>query len=169
MDIQTSWVTESGFADWVIDPSNLTVWVDELGHSVLDETGAPVNLVVDPGTGLSEGGDLVTAVLISLFTDAAAGPDDSIPDGSEDPRGWWAGQIGSRIWLRTRSKPTDTLLALVKSDIEDALKWLVTDGIATAIIVTTRYFAPGRLGAEIVISRRASRSVNLRFARLWES
>lgn len=40
---------------------------------------------------LVTGNDLQSAVLISLFTDRIANRDDPIPDGTDDPRGWWGG------------------------------------------------------------------------------
>src|SRR5260363_120954 len=45
----------------------------------------------------AEVSDLQIAVMISLFTDRQARPDDVIPDGSTDARGWWGKpNIGSR-------------------------------------------------------------------------
>ena len=63
------------------------------------------------GAALLMGLDLQTAMLISLFSDRQAAPGDVIPDGSNDPRGWWGDNtIGSRLWLLSRSKQTqDTL------------------------------------------------------------
>ena len=118
------------------------------------------------------GDDLATAVLISLMTDATASPDDAILDGSSDPRGWWGDQgedvpIGSRIWLRLRSKQTDAVLALVKADIADALKWLVEDGVATGVDVLTEWTRPGMLGAQVVINRVDAPAQALTFAWAW--
>jgi phage gp46-like protein len=112
---------------------------------------------------------LFSAVLISLFTDAVAGPDDIIPDGSEDPRGWWGGAIGSKLWLRARLKPTALTLALVKKDIEDALAWFVEDGVAARIEVVTEWTRPGLLGAAVTLHRGDGSSRGLTFSRLWEN
>src|SRR4051812_18257550 len=125
MDIATLWDTATGAGDWVLDPGSSTIWTDENGNSIVDENGQPVSSEFIAGSGLVSGCDLVTAVLISLFTDAAADTDDAIPDGSGDPRGWWAGAIGSKLWLRQREKATQTLLALVRDDCERALAWMV--------------------------------------------
>ena len=63
---------------------------------------------------LATGDDLETAVLISLFTDARALPDDEIDDPS-DPRGCWIdafeGRLGSRLWELRRQKMIPGLLA----------------------------------------------------------
>jgi phage gp46-like protein len=97
--------------------------------------------------------DLSTAVLISLFTDAQAGDDDIIPDGSGDPRGWWGGPIGSKLWLLERSKQLATVPVLAKSYISDALAWMISDGVAVSIAVTTEWTRAGLLGAAVMIDR----------------
>lgn len=140
-DIATVWQVDAGAGDWV---------------------------AADAGD-LFAGDELLTAVLISLFTDAEAGPDDEAPDRSGDPRGWWAGPIGSRLWLRMRSKQVDVTLALAKANIADALAWLIEDGVAAAIDVTTEWTRPGMLGAEVVIRRTDGTRAAVRFSSLWES
>lgn len=140
MDIQTTWDEQAGVGDWAIASA---------GISPLD--------------------DLYTAVLISLFTDAEAGEDDQIPDGSNDPRGWWGGPIGSKLWLLTRMKATPSLLAIAKGYCEEALAWLVDDGIAASIEVQTEFTLPGMLGIEVIVRRRDGTRRALRFSRLWET
>lgn len=167
-DILTAWNTAAGYGDWVPDPSSVSVWVDETGASVRDESGGATGIEIDPGTGLAEGGDLVTAVLISLFTDAAASADDALPDRSGDLRGWWGSPVGSKLWLRYRSRPNDALLGLVQNDIEAALSWLIDDKVATSIDVITSYPTPAMLLAQITVNRRAGGAVKLRFSRVWE-
>jgi phage gp46-like protein len=118
-------------------------------------------------------GDLETAVLISVFTDRTAGDDDVIPDASGDPRGWWGDldadrPIGSKLWLRLRSKQTDTVLALVRNDIADALAWLIDDGVAAAVDVTAEWTRPGMLGARIVIHRASGTTASFRYDWAWK-
>ncbi len=91
------------------------------------------------GALLTSGHDLQTAVLISLFTDRIAEPDDVIPDGSNDPRGWWGDEfstvkIGSRLWLLTRAKQTQATLQRAYDYILQALQWMID-----ARLVTTRH------------------------------
>ena len=57
------------------------------------------------GAQLQSGGDLTTAVLISLFTDRQARSDDVIPDGTTDQRGWWADSELTRRRERARGEP----------------------------------------------------------------
>lgn len=168
-DIATLWNVDQAAGDWVLSAPSWPIWVDEAGNSIRDERGRPVGNAFIAGDGLVSGHDLYTAVLISLFSDAEAGPDDVVPDGSGDPRGWWGGAIGSKLWLRARSKATSTILALVKSDIMQALQWLIDDDVVAAIDVTTEFTRPSVLGAQIVLRRRDGARAALSFSRLWET
>lgn len=104
------------------------------------------------GADLLSGDDLATAVLISWFTDGVALPDDVIPDGTDDKRGWWgdAGQdftIGSRLWLLERSKLTPAIAKEAQDYGMEALQWLIADGVVAKIAVAARIVAtvPGKL------------------------
>ena len=109
------------------------------------------------GADLVGGNDIVTAVLISLFSDREANPDDTIPDGSRDARGWWGddGQdlIGSRLWLIDRAKKTQQTLALAKEYIEEALQWLIDDGVVSKIDVYVEWTRINTLGAQVTVYR----------------
>jgi phage gp46-like protein len=166
-DIITSWDSAAGAGDWYFAPDNPAIWVDENGDPIVDEHGGLINAILAPG--LPTSSDLATAVLISLFSDEVASDDDALPDPSGDKRGWWGGPIGSKLWLRHRSKPTTTLLAQIKSDIQTALAWLVADGVAGSIDVTVEYTRPGMLGTKIVIHRASGTDLALRFANLWDA
>ena len=171
-DIATVWNIDTASGDWVFSPAAFDLVTDEDGNAVLDNYGAPVTASDQPflpGQGLLAGNDLVTAVLISLFTDATAALDDVIHDGTNDPRGWWADEtIGSKIWLRLRSKKSATLLALVADDIRTALSWMIEDEVAASIDVTTEWDSPSRLAAQVVIQRQSAPAISLKFAWAWE-
>ncbi|ESQ78447.1 phage GP46 family protein [Asticcacaulis sp. YBE204] len=104
---------------------------------------------------------LYTAVLISLFTDRRANPDDVIPDGTNDPRGWWGDafatvendRIGSRLWLLKRSKITAEVLRKAKDYAEEALSWLIEDGVAGSVVVTTEKQDSHIIAIGVVITR----------------
>lgn len=166
-DIATGWALDSG--DWSVVAPNQMIWTDETGRPIVDERGAMVSYSFTTGGDLVVGDDLFTAVVISLFSDAAAGDDDIPSDGSEDPRGWWAGPIGSKLWLRARSRANAATLAIMKADIEQALAWLIEDGVAARVDVTTEFFEPGMLGALVLILRADGTRRALRFAGLWEN
>lgn len=107
------------------------------------------------GSDLTRGSDLVTSVLISLFTDRVATPDDIVPDGSADPRGFWADDprypSGSRLWLLGRAKRTQETLGLARGYIVEALQWLIDDGVVSSLDVALEWTARGTLSARITI------------------
>lgn len=82
---------------------------------------------------------LETAVLLSLFSDRIAGPDDDLPPDA-DPRGYWADAFaevdgdleGSRLWLAQRMNQKNALLYSPRY-AEEALAWMLEDQVATSI------------------------------------
>lgn len=125
------------------------------------------------GADLAAGGDLATAVLISLFTDRRADPDDVIPDGTADPRGWWgdAGRdvpIGSKLWLLEREKRTEPVRLRAEDYIAEALQWLVDDGVAAAVEVTAQWALGGRLEAQVTIIEPAGRQQVFNYQWAWK-
>jgi phage gp46-like protein len=128
------------------------------------------------GGDLVSDGSLTTAVVLSLFLDARAKDDDEIPDGSSDRRGWWAdayaGQLpdsfGSRLWLLHREKQLASVLARAKEYAEEALAWLVKDGVAQSVQVTADIPRQGVLGLLVVIERPDGSRLEYLFNNLWE-
>jgi phage gp46-like protein len=137
--------------------------------------------------GLAEDDGLETAVLLSLFTDRRAEPDEAPPDGSDDRRGWWADayastggdagatdRVGSRLWLLARSKGTAHVLALARSYAEEALAWLVRDGVAWRVEVSAEHMRPAdpaqahALALLVAIHRPARPPARYRFEHVWE-
>lgn len=110
---------------------------------IMDPTQARGDWAIS-GSDLESGADLVSAVMVSLFTDQWAGPDFSPPDGSRDLRGWWADTytgdpIGSRLWTLERATKTTATLNLGRKCAEDALQWLITDGLAASVTVVAEW------------------------------
>lgn len=113
-----------------------------------------------------ESGDLATeqglrsAVIVSLFTDRRAAADDELPAGDGDRRGWWADAwpeidgdlIGSRLWLLRRSKQIADVPSKAQEYAEEALAWMIDDGIATAIAVEAEQVDTGLLGIRVEIT-----------------
>jgi phage gp46-like protein len=110
------------------------------------------------GVDLVSGDDLVTPVLMSLFTDREANPDDTLTDGSSDPRGWWGDEgpylIGSRLWLLERAKRTQQTLSLAQGYIEEALQWMIDDGVVDRFDVTVEWTRHNMLGARVTVYRK---------------
>jgi phage gp46-like protein len=121
------------------------------------------------GNDLASDAGLRTAVLISLLTDARAEADDDIPDGSDDRRGWWADpDMGSRLWLLVRETQTARTLERAREYAQEALAWLVEDGIARAVTVTAEWVRTGMLGLRVVIERAAGGRFEEMFTRTLE-
>ena len=107
--------------------------------------------LVQAGAALLMGLDLQTAILISLFSDRQAAPGDVIPDGSNDPRGWWGDNtIGSRLWLLSRSKQTQDTLQRAYDYIAESLQWLIDDGVVARFDLNCEWVRPSMLGAQII-------------------
>lgn len=167
-DIATVWDAANARGDWLLPVAAFAFARDAAGNLIIGADGRAVPLdprAGEPADGLTAGGDIATAVLISIFTDAAAEPD----DGQEgDPRGWWGDPtIGSRLWLRHRAKQTPATLLLARADIEAACAWLIADGVAAAVDVTTEWTRPGVLGAQVIVRRTAGPDVAVGFEWAW--
>jgi phage gp46-like protein len=144
-DITTAWDVANGRGDWVLI-----------------------------GAMLETGDDLQTSVIISLFTDRVAAPDDVIPDGSTNPRGWWgdmAGDprypIGSRLWLLDRSPQTQDVLNRCNDYCAEALQWLIDDGVAASVDIDAYFPASQMLGVVIGINKQDGTTVPMKFQWAW--
>lgn len=113
------------------------------------------------------------AVTISLFTWRRAGPDDVVDD--SDRKGWWgdsvpsvAGdKIGSRLWVLSRR----TLVAETLKDAEayanEALAWLVDDGVLTRVTVTAERQGNDRMNLRVTLIEQHGETLELNFNDTW--
>lgn len=144
----------------------------------LTKDGADLELV-DGDLRVDRG--LRTAVLLSLFADRRIADDERLP-GHRDPedlelpgvsprlprdlRGWWADRdgdlFGSRLWLLGRAKLTSITIDLARQYAEEALAWLVDEGIAEAVEVRAE-----RLSNNLSIDVRIHRGRARRWDELW--
>jgi phage gp46-like protein len=131
-------------------------------HLIDTGAGQPPRIDVRlDGGDLSTDDGLETAVLLSLITDSRAEADDVLPDGGTDRRGWWADawpesegdRIGSRLWLLGREKDTATTLQRAREYAEEALAWLLEDGVARRVQVTAERVRSGVLRLSVEIQR----------------
>lgn len=119
------------------------------------------------GGGLATDDGLLTAMIISIFTDARARDDDPLPFAGADRRGWWGDignddpndRIGSRLWLMAREKLTEATATRVRDMVREALAWLVEDGVVRDLTVETELrppsatFPEGALAFLVTLSR----------------
>lgn len=110
---------------------------------------------------------LVTAVALSLLSDALASPAEAHAIGVSDRRGWWGERLGdpygSKLWLLTREKTTAETRARASEYGASALQWLIDDGIAESVNVDASF--PSRGVMRLVV--RVARSRNGRWSDLW--
>ncbi|MEX3635946.1 phage GP46 family protein [Paraburkholderia sp. BR14320] len=125
------------------------------------------------GPVLATGNDLQTAIVISIFSDRLAEPGDVIPDGSNDPRGWWADsdvRIGSRIWLLRRAKQTHQTLQRAFEYLCEALQWMLDDGVVGQFVINVQWVRASVLGAEIAaIKQDGTTLATGRYAWTWDA
>ena len=125
------------------------------------------DLEIDPG--------LESAVLISLFSDRLVDQDE-VPVGEKSRRGWWGDlvadsegdQIGSRLWLLDRSKRTEKVRLLSEEYAYESLRWLIDDGIAKDVLVSSSWDAKGFLEIAISIEKPSGDQVNFKYSSVWE-
>lgn len=137
---------------------------------------APGDVTIDETSNdlLSDSG-LETAILISLFSDRRASADDVIPDTSiDDLRGWWGDtlinfNIGSLLWLLGRSSTSETLPSEIEEYTNNALSWLIAEGIAKTITTTTVRSGTYHFKSTIVIQRSEAVDITFTYYYNWKS
>lgn len=111
---------------------------------------------------------LETAVIISLFCDARAEATDILPDGETSRRGYWADKpgdrVGSKLWLLQREKLLPAVATRARQYVEEALAWMVDNGVASTVVAETELQHPDMLKIGITISRGTNRDYDY----LWQ-
>lgn len=94
---------------------------------------------------------LQTAVILSIFTDRRAGPDDKLPAGDTDRRGWVGDEFtsadfdtrpdpwGSLLWLSYTGKASAEVAEAARFAAAEALEWMVRDNLVSRVSVTTEW------------------------------
>lgn len=132
------------------------------------------DLVRTGGGNLIDDLDLETAVLISIFTERRVEDGDEFSDTTGYKGGYWGDatediqgdKIGSRMWLLKREKATLSNVNQARVYIEESLAWMLEDGVAETVVVTTsRGVAPVDLNFTVEILRPNELEP---WARTWE-
>lgn len=139
-----------------------------------DNLKVVINGVATPASSVTD--YLTRAVIISLFTWRRANKDDALP--SNQRMGWWADsfpsvpndRIGSRLWLLSRAKMTNETLLRAKEYSDEALRWMLDDGVAARIDVVAERAGMDTLAIGCRIYK-ADGSVlsDIRFSDVWGS
>lgn len=136
---------------------------------ILDSSG-----VVTDGQRESQ---LVRAVINSLFTWARARQGDELPTPESPRMGWWGDtyspqegdRFGSRLWLLSRETLTSAVIAKARDLAQEALNWLVDDGIAERVQVQTERRGDDGLAMSILVDEPATGRLEIRFANIWSA
>ncbi|MGB5830131.1 MAG: phage GP46 family protein [Pseudomonas mandelii] len=140
---------------------------------VMTESGGELLL---SGFDLARDDGLQTAVIISLFTDRRASPEQipvELPQ--DDLRGYWgdianatpSDQTGSLLWLLAREKQLPQILGRAQQYCREALAWMVEDLVATRVEVTAEFVAQGWMLILVDIFRPTGSPVRYRFNYEW--
>lgn len=112
--------------------------------ALLFNNGTSYTDIALAGPDLRINNDLETSVIVSLFSDAPAQPGDAVD--SNYTGGWWGNTflgdttfvLGSRLWLLQRQKLTQAVANAAKQYGMEALQWMITEGIASSVVVQTQ-------------------------------
>lgn len=128
-----------------------------------------VNGVRYPGTAPLD--RLTRSVVISLFSWRRAEPDDN----AQQPMGWWGDtwptvqndRIGSRLYLLRRTTLTNQTPPLARTYINQALAWMIDDGVAARIDTRVERTGIDMLAAAITLWQRDGTRHTITFDDLW--
>ncbi len=128
------------------------------------------------GLDIARDDGLETAVIISLFSDRRALPEQvPVELQNDDRRGWWGDvlpavqgdQTGSHLWLLTREKQTQSTLARAQQYARDALQWMIDDKVARQIDVSASYATQGVMQLMVDIYRPTGELTRYRYDYEW--
>lgn len=111
-------------------------------------------------------------VFISLFTDARC-EENEVPKGQYSRRGFWGDAIfgektGSKLWLLERAKYNNETLIKLKEYAKNSLQWMITDGLAKEIDITTDFNKNNIINLLIKIKKPSGNVENIYIDNLWE-
>ncbi|UWS31750.1 phage GP46 family protein [Erwinia pyrifoliae] len=114
---------------------------------------------------------LTRSVVISLFSWRRAEPDDN----AEQPMGWWGDtwptvqndRIGSRLYLLRRTTLTNKTPLQARTYINQALAWMIEDGVAARIDTQVERTGIDVLATAITLWQRDGARHTITFDDLW--
>lgn len=135
---------------------------------VIDPEDETVDLALDARGFISLEAGLETMVAYSLFTNRRARPSDE----RDKPFGWWGDafspvtgdRIGSLLWLLRRANLTPDTLRKAKLYSDQALAWMVEDGMAKKVTTQVERQANGIIAIGVDILRPDGEA----WSKVWE-
>lgn len=114
------------------------------------------------------------AVEISLFTWRRAESSDRLDD--DERMGWWGDsyptlandRIGSRLWLLRRETITRETLLRAEEYAREALRWLLDDGLVSAIDVQLQRVGNTRVNLTVTLTDAAGVQLPVPFDDFWQ-
>lgn len=140
----------------------------------IDEQDLTMDLAIENHDLATDTG-LRTAVIISLFTDRRVDRED-LPVGATSLGGWFGDafpevegdQVGSRLWLLQREKRSVETLRRAEEYSEEALQWMIEDGVADSVTATASWDSKGFLVLEIEV-QKPDDALNFRYNVQWNA
>lgn len=137
------------------------------------------DLGLDGDLALETDGGLETAVILSLLTWRRADPEDPVRD-AKDLKGWWGDtdgmtdvpgdHFGSKLWICMTMPATQETLELARRYTQEALQWMLVDGVADAVEVELE-IQTNRDGQKVLAGRvgiQRPQSLSLSWFDVWE-
>jgi phage gp46-like protein len=136
------------------EPQGTFLW-DSVWLNALHATGGYADWIMagaddptDQRGGLRARMQLMTSIMICLFTDRRLPAGDTRPGNNEDPRGWWgdsiklsdepAGEMGSLLWTLERSVLGQQTINLARDYCEEAVQVLIDQGAVARFEIEVR-------------------------------
>jgi len=112
----------------------------------------------------TEGDPLSSAILMSIFC-WSRGTSAEAEGGIR--YGWWADNVGSKLWTQMRAKILPKTLPRIQQILQEALEWLITDKICRSVeVMVWQEF--DKIKCNISINKNDGYSLNMRFEDLWQ-
>lgn len=142
---------------------------------LLDVIGGELDVALDEAGDLQSDDGMRTAVALSLLSDRRALPDDELPGGGTDRRGWWADaladrqddQFGSRLWLLGREKDLASVRDRAETYARESLEWLLEDKVAADLEVIATTVSNDALQIRVVVIRGDGSRLAEQFQYVW--
>lgn len=128
---------------------------------------------IPTGTDYESVDGIETAIIATVFTEARADVG-AVPD-SFDRRGWVGNlltlsddyELGSKLWTYSQAKLTTNTLNSISDLVKKSLNWLIEDGIADTIEVSSS--VAGTRGVAISIDLYKNRNSVGRYITVWDN